>query len=95
MRAAISAARDLVRDARPRELETLSYLFSFSDLSLAGLTHLARHRMLLLAGQQRVAARGAYIAPTSARKKRGEALERYCAAFARASAYAAAHKEWA
>ena len=90
------AVRDLVRDARPRELETLSYLFSFSDLSLAGLTHLARHRMLslLVQGSAQAVARGAYIVPTSVREN-AEALERYCAAFARASAYAAAHKEWA
>ena len=85
-----------MRDARPRELETLSYLFSFSDLSLAGLTHLARHRMLslLVQGSAQAVARGAYIVPTSVREN-AEALERYCAAFARASAYAAAHKEWA
>ena len=30
---------------RPRELEQLSYTFLISDLSLAGLTHLVRHRM--------------------------------------------------
>lgn len=30
---------------RPRELEQLSYTFVLSDLSLAGITHLVRHRM--------------------------------------------------
>ena len=90
------AVRDLVRDARPRELEALSYLFSFSDLSLAGLTHLARHRMLSLLVQSsaHAAARGAYIVPASVREN-AEALKRYRAAFARASAYAAGHKQWA
>lgn len=35
----------LVQDPRPRELELLSYVFRLEDLSLAGLTHLARHRI--------------------------------------------------
>lgn len=30
---------------RPRELEQLSYTFAVSDLTLAGITHLVRHRM--------------------------------------------------
>ena len=36
---------DLMASPRPRELEQLSYTFRISDLSLAGLTHLVRHRM--------------------------------------------------
>ncbi len=36
---------ELTASPRPRELEQLSYTFAVSDLSLAGLTHLVRHRM--------------------------------------------------
>lgn len=35
----------LLRSRRPRELEQLSYTFAISDLTLAGITHLVRHRM--------------------------------------------------
>ena len=35
----------LLRSRRPRELEQLSYTFAVSDLTLAGITHLVRHRM--------------------------------------------------
>ena len=35
----------LLASPRPRELEQLSYTFAISDLSLAGITHLVRHRM--------------------------------------------------
>ena len=85
-------ARPGARRAPPRIGNAFLSLF-FSDLSLAGLTHLARHRMLslLVQGSAQAVARGAYIVPTSVREN-AEALERYCAAFARASAYAAAHR---
>ena len=36
---------DLMASQRPRELEQLSYTFAISDISLAGVTHLVRHRM--------------------------------------------------
>lgn len=36
---------DLMASPRPRELEQLSYTFAVSDLTLAGITHLVRHRM--------------------------------------------------
>lgn len=36
---------DLMASRRPRELEQLSYTFAISDISLAGITHLVRHRM--------------------------------------------------
>lgn len=35
----------LLASPRPRELEQLSYTFAVSDLTLAGITHLVRHRM--------------------------------------------------
>ena len=35
----------LLSSPRPRELEQLSYTFAVSDLTLAGITHLVRHRM--------------------------------------------------
>ncbi len=35
----------LLASSRPRELEQLSYTFAVSGLSLAGITHLVRHRM--------------------------------------------------
>ena len=35
----------LLRSRWPRELEQLSYTFAVSDLTLAGITHLVRHRM--------------------------------------------------
>lgn len=36
---------ELTRDARPRELESLSYTLRFDNVSLACLTHFARHRI--------------------------------------------------
>ena len=36
---------ELLASPRPRELEQLSYTFAISDLTLAGVTHLVRHRM--------------------------------------------------
>ena len=35
----------LIASTRPRELEQLSYTFAIRDISLAGVTHLVRHRM--------------------------------------------------
>lgn len=35
----------VLADARPRELEQLSYTFSISNITLSGITHLVRHRM--------------------------------------------------
>lgn len=37
--------REIVSSPRPRELEMLPYGFKISDITLAGLTHLTRHRM--------------------------------------------------
>ena len=39
------SAEALLTSSRPRELEQLSYTFAVSDISLAGITHLVRHRM--------------------------------------------------
>ena len=37
--------KEIVSSSRPRELEMLPYGFKISDVTLAGLTHLTRHRM--------------------------------------------------
>lgn len=37
--------KELISSPRPRELEMLPYGFKISDITLAGLTHLTRHRM--------------------------------------------------
>lgn len=39
------ALEALMASPRPRELEQLSYTFAIQDISLAGITHLVRHRM--------------------------------------------------
>lgn len=41
-------AAGLIKAARPRELELLNYAYSVHDLTLSGITHLARHRMQTL-----------------------------------------------
>ena len=40
-----TAVRELLLDARPRELEMLHYVFRVKNISLACLTHFARHRI--------------------------------------------------
>ncbi|MDL2205873.1 FAD-dependent thymidylate synthase [Eubacteriales bacterium OttesenSCG-928-N13] len=59
------AAQALVRDARPRELECLSFTYLVKDVSLASVTHYTRHRMQSPLIKQVIAAvhRGAYIVP--------------------------------
>ncbi len=37
--------RRLIKNGRPRELETLNYTFRFNGISLAGVTHVVRHRL--------------------------------------------------
>ena len=40
-----SMTKEIISSSRPRELEMLPYGFKISDITLAGLTHLTRHRM--------------------------------------------------
>lgn len=57
--------RALVRDARPRELETISYGFTVQNISLACVTHFARHRMqtLLVPDVETALLGGGYVLP--------------------------------
>ena len=59
--------RALLTDARPRELEPLSYTFRVEHISLACLTHFTRHRMvsLLIPPVFEALAGGAYVLPES------------------------------
>ncbi len=70
-------------DSRPRELETLSYTFRISDISLACVTHFTRHRMQspMIPDVIRTLCGGKYIIPESV-KADAEALKLYCDAFA-------------
>ena len=74
--------KELVRDERPRELELLNYAFRFSAISLAGLTHLTRHRMqtLIVRPVAYALESNTYVLPESV-KKDPEALRIYEAAF--------------
>ncbi|NLF28091.1 MAG: FAD-dependent thymidylate synthase [Clostridiales bacterium] len=57
----------LVRDARPRELELLNFVFRVENASLACVTHFARHRMQspLYMPSADALARGNYVLPES------------------------------
>lgn len=57
--------RALLTDARPRELETISYTFRIERVSLACLTHFTRHRMasLLIPPVAEALASGDYVLP--------------------------------
>ncbi len=61
--------RDLVLDARPRELEMLCYVFLVKRISLACLTHFARHRMYSpqIPAVMSALAGGNYVLPESVR----------------------------
>ena len=73
----------LVRDARPRELETLNFTFRIKDVSLAGITHFTRHRMLslLVPNAATALATGNYVLPESVAAQ-PEMLALYASAFA-------------
>lgn len=75
----------LLAAPRPRELEQLSYTFAISDLSLAGVTHLVRHRMqsVIVPPIQRVD-HSRFILPESIRTNPA-ALEMYQSALEEAS----------
>ncbi len=59
------AADGLLRDARPRELEMLNYIFRVENASLACVTHFARHRMQspIYMRAADALARGNYVLP--------------------------------
>lgn len=77
----------VMRSARPRALENASFTFRLNGLSLAGITHLVRHRMQsvmippLASGQPEH-----YIVPESVRNN-STALDIYTKAFQQAAAY--------
>lgn len=74
--------RRLLLDARPRELEVLSYSFRIDNVSLACVTHFTRHRMLslMLRHELSALAEGNYVLPESIAAN-PEALRLYCGAF--------------
>ena len=74
--------RRLLLDARPRELEVLSYSFRIDNVSLACVTHFTRHRMLslMLRHELSALAEGNYVLPESITAN-PEALRLYCGAF--------------
>lgn len=57
----------VIRDSRPRELEQVNYTFHIPKISLAGLTHLARHRIqsLMVPDFSRFGKRGELVMPQS------------------------------
>ena len=86
--------RRLLLDARPRELELLSYSFRIYDLSLACVTHFTRHRMLslMLRHELSALAEGNYVLPESI-SANPEALRLYCGAFEAQTAAASRAQE--
>ena len=75
--------RALVLDARPRELELLNYAFRIKNISLACLTHFARHRIQteVIPAVMTALASGNYVLPETVRAV-PEAEKIYRAAFA-------------
>lgn len=74
--------RQLVKDARPRELEMLSYGFTVKNVSLSCVTHFTRHRMqsLIVPFVEDALLNGGYVLPESVKANK-EALEIYENAF--------------
>lgn len=74
--------KELVRDERPRELEMLNYIFSVKGISLACLTHFARHRILslLVPPVESVLDKNEYVLPATV-KANPTALSLYLSAF--------------
>lgn len=74
---------ELVCDTRARELEFLSYEFDIADVSLACVTHFARHRIqsILIPDVREALCDGRYIVPQAVRES--GLYDEYCAAFAR------------
>ena len=74
--------KQLMKDARPRELEILNYSFRIDNVSLACVTHFTRHRMLSLQLRHELSALcgGNYVLPASVAEN-PEALRLYSDAF--------------
>lgn len=73
-------ADKLISSARPRELEQLTYSFRISDITLAGVTHLVRHRMQsVIVPPVQAVNHSRYVVPESIRS-RPEAWEKYSGA---------------
>ncbi len=72
----------LTRDARPRELECLSYTYQVKDVSLASMTHYARHRIQspLFPEVRRALAGGGYVLPETVAQSE-QAMSVYQSAF--------------
>ena len=80
----------LMASDRPRELEQLNYTFAISDVTLAGITHLVRHRMQsILVPPIQGLDHARYILPDSVRDN-APAREIYETALAEAARQAAA-----
>ena len=86
--------KKLLLDARPRELEVLQYSFRIDNVSLAGVTHFTRHRMLSLMLRHELSAlcEGNYVLPESI-SANPQAMEIYCAAFAQQTEAAEAARD--
>lgn len=78
--------RELISDPRARELEFLTYEFAVRDVSLACVTHFARHRIqsILIPDVREGLSAGHYIVPEAVRES--ELYAQYCAAFERSRA---------
>ena len=74
---------ELISDPRARELEFLTYEFDVADVSLACVTHFARHRIqsILIPDVREALTAGHYIVPEAVRES--ELYGEYCAAFDR------------
>lgn len=74
---------ELISDPRARELEFLTYEFDIADVSLACVTHFARHRIqsILIPDVREALTAGHYIVPEAVRES--ELYGEYCAAFDR------------
>lgn len=79
----------LVRDARPRELECLSFTYRVCDASLSCVTHFARHRIQspIFASAMQALERGGYVLPETV-AAHSEAARIYREAFERNHAFA-------
>ncbi|MBQ4451266.1 MAG: FAD-dependent thymidylate synthase, partial [Clostridia bacterium] len=79
----------LAKDARARELEALNYTFRIRDVSLAGITHFTRHRILslMVPNAAEALAGGNYVLPASV-AAREDIRALYEAAFAAQTAFA-------
>lgn len=75
--------KELLSDPRARELEFLTYEFDIADVSLACVTHFARHRIqsILIPDVREGLSAGHYIVPEAVRES--ELYGEYCAAFDR------------